>query len=194
MAVGLSQVSIMGNKGPLRDTRPAQLPHKESGTRLRSQPLVLTHRFPTEVHRVGELVDILLEARELDPKDAQELGLALRELLLNAMEHGNLEITFEAKSNALQQGSWKRILAERSTSLPYRSRETHVTAHWTPDCVAFTIADQGKGFDWRALPDPTDPDNLLLDNGRGVLLARLSVDSLTYNEAGNVVTILKRLR
>jgi anti-sigma regulatory factor (Ser/Thr protein kinase) len=154
----------------------------------------LTHRFPTEVHRVGELVNILLEARELDPNDAQELGLALRELLLNAMEHGNLEISFEAKSNALRQGSWKRMIAERSASAPYRSRETQVTAHWATDCVAFTIADEGRGFDWRALPDPTDPDNLLLDNGRGVLLARLSVDSLTYNEAGNEVSILKRLR
>ena len=184
----------MGNKGPLRDTRPAQLPRKESGTRLRSQPLTLTHRFPTEAQRVGEFVDILLGPRDLDPNDAQELGLALRELLLNAMEHGNLEITFEAKSSALRQGTWKNMLAERSSSLPFRTRQTQVTAHWTPDCVVFTIADEGRGFDWRALPDPTDPDNLLLDNGRGVLLARLSVDSLTYNEAGNEVTILKRLR
>ncbi len=184
----------MGDKGSLRDKSPAPLPRKESGTRLRSQPLTLTHRFATDVHRIGEFVDTLLEPRDLDPTDAQELGLALRELLLNAMEHGNLEITFETKSNALRQGTWKRMLAERSMSLPYRSRETHVTSHWTPDCVAFTIADEGRGFDWRALPDPTDPDNLLLDNGRGVLLARLSVDSLAYNEAGNEVTILKRLR
>jgi anti-sigma regulatory factor (Ser/Thr protein kinase) len=167
---------------------------KASGTRLKRPLELVTHAFSNQVDRVGEFVDTLLSLRHVDPLDEQELGLALRELLLNAIEHGNLGLSFEDKSRALEEGIWKRVLATRAAIAPHDSRKVHVTAHWAHDCVVFTIADQGNGFDWRSLPDPTDRKNILLDHGRGVMLARASVDRLRYNTVGNEVTILKRFR
>jgi anti-sigma regulatory factor (Ser/Thr protein kinase) len=55
------------------------------------------------------------------------------------------------------------------------------------------IIDEGNGFDWKSLPDPTEPSYLLAEHGRGVLLARLAVDELSYNEIGNEVTFTKLL-
>ncbi len=167
---------------------------KASGTRLKRPAESFAYAFPNQVDRVGEFVGTLLSFRSLDPMDEQELGLALRELLLNAIEHGNLGLSFEDKSRALEEGIWKRVLATRSAIAPYDARDVQVTAHWASDCVMLTIKDQGNGFDWRSLPDPTDPENILRDHGRGVMLARASVDTLCYNAVGNEVTILKRFR
>jgi anti-sigma regulatory factor (Ser/Thr protein kinase) len=63
-----------------------------------------------------------------------------------------------------------------------------------PDRITIVVEDEGEGFDWRSLPDPTDPENLLLAHGRGVLLANLSVDELTFNEAGNRVTLVAHVK
>lgn len=47
--------------------------------------------------------------------------------------------------------------------------------------LVITIKDEGIGFDPTKIPDPTDPDNLLKDSGRGVYLMRFYMDDLHYN-------------
>ncbi|MFM2038850.1 MAG: hypothetical protein RL432_1789 [Bacteroidota bacterium] len=55
--------------------------------------------------------------------------------------------------------------------------------------ICFKIKDQGSGFDPDAIPDPTAPENLLKENGRGVFLMRSLSDDLLFEEGGSVVTI-----
>jgi serine/threonine-protein kinase RsbW len=57
-----------------------------------------------------------------------------------------------------------------------------------------TVRDAGPGFDTSALPDPSDPEHLLMPRGRGVFLMRRLVDQLEYNEKGNEVrlTLVRR--
>jgi serine/threonine-protein kinase RsbW len=55
------------------------------------------------------------------------------------------------------------------------------------------ITDQGTGFDPSAIPDPTAPDNILKDRGRGVFLMRQLLDSVSYNDRGNQVTLVLTL-
>ena len=43
------------------------------------------------------------------------------------------------------------------------------------------IKDEGKGFDPSKLPDPTEPENLLKDSGRGVYLMKVYMDDVKYN-------------
>lgn len=197
-------VSVSSSRTAKAHERGFQEPaRKISGTQLRQQvapPPTRTltqtcvHLFPADVDLISAFVDELLRNRSLHPTDADALGLALRELLLNAVEHGNLDLSFEDKSKGLAAGTWKQTLAQRMLAEPYCHRMTRVVAHWAPERVSFTITDEGRGFDWRALPDPTDPANLLRDNGRGVLMARMSVDAMNYSARGNEVTIVKRLR
>jgi anti-sigma regulatory factor (Ser/Thr protein kinase) len=55
----------------------------------------------------------------------------------------------------------------------------------------FVIRDEGPGFDPHKVPDPTDPENLERESGRGLLLMRSFMDSVAYNPTGNEVTLVK---
>ncbi len=53
------------------------------------------------------------------------------------------------------------------------------------------IQDDGEGFDYHNLPDPTVPENLFMPSGRGILLARSFIDEVNYSGKGNVVTVVQ---
>jgi anti-sigma regulatory factor (Ser/Thr protein kinase) len=88
--------------------------------------------------------------------------------------------------------AFRRLADRRRGEAPYRDRRVRVSARVGPDRATFVIADQGAGFDVAKLPDPTDPENLLLAHGRGVLLMRTFMDEVRFNDAGNRVTLVKR--
>jgi serine/threonine-protein kinase RsbW len=54
----------------------------------------------------------------------------------------------------------------------------------------FEVKDKGEGFDHMNLPDPTAPENIEKENGRGIFLMRNLADEVLYNEKGNEVAIL----
>lgn len=64
-----------------------------------------------------------------------------------------------------------------------------VTVNFTADGNMFdvTVTDQGEGFKYDTLPDPTDPANIENLHGRGVFIMRSLADAIEYNEAGNEV-------
>ncbi len=47
--------------------------------------------------------------------------------------------------------------------------------------ITIKVKDEGKGFDPTKVPDPTEPENLLKDSGRGLYLMRIYMDDLKYN-------------
>ncbi|MCH2212441.1 MAG: ATP-binding protein [Fuerstiella sp.] len=124
---------------------------------------------------------------------AQELlrlGIALEEALLNACLHGNLELDSALRE---QDGDLFESLAdERSEVSPWKDRYVYVNAVVTRECARVTVRDEGSGFDPATLPDPTDPENLLKPHGRGVMLMRLFMDEVIWNESGNEVTMVKK--
>jgi len=64
-----------------------------------------------------------------------------------------------------------------------------VTVNFTADGNTFdvTVTDQGEGFKYNSLPDPTDPSNIENLHGRGVFIMKSLADSIEYNEPGNEV-------
>ena len=152
-----------------------------------------TYRLQNDLEAIPAFVDVLLKrvAGGMGRMAVLELGLALREVLLNAIEHGNLGLTYREKSRALELGTLEQLLAERAQRPELEQRRVTVTARREERRLTVQIVDEGDGFDWRSLPDPTDASHLLSTHGRGVLLARLSVDELVYNEKGNEVSIVK---
>lgn len=118
------------------------------------------------------------------------LIIAMEEALLNACLHGNLELESTLKE---EDGSkFEALAAERSSSSPWKDRIVTVDASFSPYQMTIKIKDEGKGFDPSALPDPTDPENLLKPHGRGVMMMRLFLDEVKWNDAGNEVTLLKK--
>lgn len=57
------------------------------------------------------------------------------------------------------------------------------------DRLCFSVKDQGNGFDYSNLPDPTAPENIEKENGRGIFLIKNLADDLVFDEGGRVVNI-----
>lgn len=124
-----------------------------------------------------------------DQNGATRTGIALEEALLNAIYHGNLEVSSELRCEGDEL--FHRVAKERCEQEPYRHRRVHVSARMTRKKATFVIADQGPGFDVSQLPDPTDPANLDKPCGRGLLLMRMFMDEVRHNTAGNQITLVK---
>ena len=58
------------------------------------------------------------------------------------------------------------------------------------DKLVVTIKDEGDGFDYESLPDPTDPDNLEKLEGRGIYLMKHLSDSISFSENGSKVELV----
>jgi serine/threonine-protein kinase RsbW len=58
-----------------------------------------------------------------------------------------------------------------------------------PDEFCFTVKDNGRGFDFDNLPDPTSPENIEKENGRGIFLMRSLADEIEFDDHGRVVNI-----
>lgn len=121
------------------------------------------------------------------------LKLCIRELLINAMEHGNFGITFEEKSEALINGTYIQILIDRQKNSLYSKKQITVVYSLTPEKIEVTITDEGNGFDHKKILERTTDEefNGTLSNGRGIALSKKFLDSIVYNEKGNSVHIIK---
>ncbi len=113
----------------------------------------------------------------------------LQELLVNAVEHGNLGISYADKSRLMMEGTWYQEVQRRLQWPEYRQRFVEVVFERLADRLCFTIQDQGAGFDWRQYLD-FSPERAFDLNGRGIAMAgKLSVDKLDYQGNGNSVRL-----
>jgi len=111
--------------------------------------------------------------------------------LVNAIEHGNLEVPSALKET--DERAFHTLIEERRRTPPYRDRRVHVVSRESPVEAVYTIRDEGPGFNPADLPDPTDPANLEKVSGRGLLLIRTFMDEVCHNETGNEITLVKRV-
>lgn len=116
----------------------------------------------------------------------------LQELLVNAVEHGNLGIRYSDKTELVLAGNWQDEVARRLALPDLRERRVEVHVMRDGPNVSFTIRDQGEGFDWQRYLD-FDPERAFDPHGRGIAMARLmSFDRLEYQGKGNVVVAVTR--
>lgn len=124
-------------------------------------------------------------------KSAIDLKICVYESLLNALEHGNLEIPSDEKENLLEESteSYEEYVEERRFQEPYASRKILLELNIESDKLTISVEDDGSGFDHEDLPDPTDPENLMKNLGRGILLIQNMMDEVEFNDAGNRITM-----
>jgi CheY-like chemotaxis protein/anti-sigma regulatory factor (Ser/Thr protein kinase) len=118
------------------------------------------------------------------------IAVALREALVNAVFHGNLQLTSQLRED--DESAFDRLTEQRLADAAFASRRVHVTARETRNDVTYVIRDEGKGFDPTTLPDPTDPANLERRTGRGLFLIRTFMDEVRHNAVGNEITLVKQ--
>jgi len=122
------------------------------------------------------LVDVVHTASEtmagiagFEEDDALNVGIAVREAVINAILHGN------------------RMDPARKVEVSLQAR---------PRSIRARVRDQGAGFDSGATPDPTVGDNLMRSSGRGILVMRAFVDSVDFKflEGRGMEVTLKKNR
>ncbi len=122
-------------------------------------------------------------------EDSSRVVLGLTELLINAVEHGNLGISYEEKSRLNQNGEWEEEIRRRSMQETYKDREVVVEFERNANEVLFTIRDQGEGFDWRQYLE-ISPERAFDSHGRGIAMANtISFDTIDYVGVGNEVCV-----
>jgi len=127
------------------------------------------HSVPSRVAEIAPVVDRLMSlirtGRRADGSEV-DIEIALGEALMNAVVHGNHEAP---------------------------EKTVDVTCRCGADgAVDITIRDQGDGFDWQAVTDPTLPENIHRAHGRGIYLMRRLMDEVWFGRGGSVVCIRKK--
>jgi serine/threonine-protein kinase RsbW len=160
------------NRDELREIVEQTLAHK---LRYVDEPSLLSHvhekiefELPSDLGLMNGILEYLQERVAklgLIHPERSNLFVALDEAFVNAVKHGN-------KNDP--------------------SKLLKITAELSAKEAAFTVEDEGEGFDIREIPDPCDPANLFRTSGRGVLLIYNIMDEVEYNAQGNRVKMIKR--
>ncbi|MEO8493547.1 MAG: response regulator [Planctomycetota bacterium] len=140
---------------------------------------------------IARIRDQLQDMQICDNAGLMPVATALDEALVNAMIHGNLEVSSKLRD---ENGGkpYRQQITERRAASPYRDRLVHVKLTTTRDEARVVILDEGPGFDPTQIPDPRDPANIEKVSGRGLLLIHTFMDAVSHNEQGNEITMIKR--
>ena len=128
----------------------------------------------------------------MEKKEIIRIQLGLQEAIINAIEHGNLEIDFKTKSLLKKKNGnyWDHVI-DRCNKEYLEKRKIKVQYYLSPDHVKYIITDEGKGFDWEHYIT-TLPDGNLINNYHGVGLTMLQdIFNVSFNEKGNEITMIK---
>lgn len=143
---------------------------------------------------IPQIVDYLVRETGNTIPENKRFGvrLGLLELLINAIEHGNLEIGYDEKSAALKSNSLESLYEQRQAVPVFAERRVIVVFTMHENLCEWLITDEGKGFDWKTLQDSFEESKLLEEHGRGLFITQFYFDELIFNDAGNAVRAIKK--
>lgn len=121
-------------------------------------------------------------------KDIGSLKVALNEVVLNAIEHGNLGITMEEKSKADENGTYHDLLAQKCRNPQYENRVVRMDVYMDREQLIYTITDEGSGFDYSTIFD-TDPSSHI-GSGLGLFIVRSFFTEVIFGGCGNKVKLI----
>jgi anti-sigma regulatory factor (Ser/Thr protein kinase) len=126
----------------------------------------------------------------INPDYKLHLQLALGELIVNAVEHGNCGITYDEKTRGMEKGlSVVELVAAKCRDPAIRAKKVEFQWEIRKDKTIFIIKDEGKGFDVAAHLKKTAAQDMLSLHGRGIKLATMLYE-LKYNKRGNQAALI----
>ena len=120
------------------------------------------------VSMAEETAQLMAAKAGFDEDNCLKVSMAVREAAINAVLHGN---AYDPR------------------------KKVTVAFENTGQALVITVTDQGKGLDVNSVPDPTSPENLLKQSGRGIFLMRAFMDEVRVRllEPGTEVTMVKNV-
>lgn len=122
--------------------------------------------FPSKaenIHLVEKMIDAVCEEHQVGEDHYGNILIAMTEAVNNAIHHGN------------------GLNPNKKTCVTFDRTETQ---------IKFTVEDEGIGFDYDNLPDPTAPENLEKPNGRGIFLMKNLADEINFEDSGRIVELI----
>lgn len=132
---------------------------------------------------------LLEETNKAFSSNEMILRLGLEELIINAIEHGNLNISFEEKSNAIADGRFSQLLDERMNDPRYKDKLVTITFNQKPEYDEWIIKDDGQGFNPCKIRKTTCNSHTERLNGRGLMLCHSLFDEIEFSENGTKVRL-----
>jgi serine/threonine-protein kinase RsbW len=114
------------------------------------------------IHIIEKLIETICSTYKLSEDHYGNILVAVTEAVNNAIYHGN-------KADP--------------------DKKVHVGFKTSPTTIVFSVKDEGAGFDFDNLPDPTDPANIEKPSGRGIFLMKHLADEVTFSDKGCCVSI-----
>lgn len=148
-------------------------------------------RISNDIYIISPVVNFIFSNIDYISEDVSFMKNGLQELLINAVEHGNLNISYDEKQELLEKEDYNRSLREKAEQEEYKDKYVTIKLFSTPDYLKVIIEDMGNGFDLSSIPDPENPENFLKESGKGILMALHAYDKVEYNDVGNCVTLVK---
>lgn len=161
------------------------------GQQTKSQPLLQHAEF--SFRSLQEAKDLALWLADASQDPGRTVN-GYSEILINAVEHGNLGITYEEKSRLMNEGLWAIEVESRLRHPTYSERLVHVMWKKTDSAYIVIVTDQGNGFEWQKYLE-FSPERVFDLHGRGIAMSKvMSFDSLEYLGNGNTVatTVLRK--
>jgi PAS domain S-box-containing protein len=130
-------------------------------------------------------------ARHLPDGRVSLVRLGVREMIVNAIEHGNLGITYEEKTQSQKNQTYLELLRERQRNEENRNKKVHITYRLDETGAVYTVRDEGNGFNYDSYfgLDVRTLNERMIQHGRGILITRSVFDEVQYNEKGNEVNL-----
>lgn len=117
--------------------------------------------------------------------DPETIAMGLLELMLNAIEHGNLGISYNEKTKLIASGELKNEISSRLSNKEYQDKFVTVDLERKDNKLTISIKDMGKGFDFEKYMD-FSLERAMDNHGRGIMMAnKLSFDELCYTDGGS---------
>lgn len=116
--------------------------------------------------QVNDLVMRMFKQTKMSEEEIAEFEYCLNEALMNAIEHGS------------------KLDSDKIVIVSYTLKK---------DTLILEIEDQGTGFDFRTIPDPTSAENIFKSRGRGIYIMKKYMDEVFYNKKGTKITLMKNL-
>lgn len=140
-----------------------------------------------------EDVDVISVSLARMYPNPNKVVLGISEILTNAIEHGNLDISYQEKTELNMKCQWKEEVNQRLKLLENRDKKVIISYIKKDNEIILNVKDEGKGFDFHPYLD-FDPNRSMDNHGRGIAFANnLSFDKLEYLGKGNEVNCIVRL-